>query len=108
MRTDVDVHDLPARLDEVIALAKAGQEVVVVANGAPCAKLIPVEPPRGARVPDLHPGAIVMLPGFDDPLSLEPDKAFAEPRPIGLRPGAIVLAPDFNDPLPDEFWSEGE
>lgn len=68
MRTDVEIHDLPARLDELLALVSAGQEVVVVANGAPRAKLIPVGP-MPVRVPDLHPGAMVMLPGFDDPLT---------------------------------------
>jgi prevent-host-death family protein len=75
--TSVDIHDLPARLDEILALAQAGQEIVLVANGTPRAKLLPVDQsqpaPAGKRIP-------------------------------GLRPGAITLSPDFDDPLPDEFW----
>ena len=68
MRTDVEIRDLPARFDELLALMSAGQEVVVIANGAPRAKLILVEP-KPVRVPDLHSGAMVMLPGFDNPLT---------------------------------------
>lgn len=80
MRTDVEFHDLPTRLREVIALAKAGDEVVLTDQGNALAKLVPLQnacetPTRERKVPVL-----------------------------GLRPGAIVLAPDFNDPLPDEFW----
>lgn len=67
MRTDVDVHDLPARLNELIALANAGQEVVVTEEGTPRAKLVPVVPVR-RPVFDLHPGAFVVGPDFDDPL----------------------------------------
>jgi prevent-host-death family protein len=85
MRTDVDVNELPKRLNEVLALASAGQEIVVVANGTPRARLLPVEsnPPQAFSILD-------------------------RPRPIGLRPGAIILPPDFNDPLPDEFWTGEE
>lgn len=78
MRTDVDFQELPARLNEIIALANAGQEVVLTEHGTAKAKLVP--------------------------LSNEAAKAPSEPRTLGLRPGAIILAPDFNDPLPDEFW----
>ena len=65
--TSVDIHDLPARLDEILALAQAGQEIVLVANGAPLAKLLPMSAPV-TRQFDLHPGAFVVGPEFDDPL----------------------------------------
>ncbi|QDU30912.1 hypothetical protein ETAA8_60650 [Anatilimnocola aggregata] len=68
MRTDIEIQDLSARLDEALALANAGEEVILVANGAPKAKLVPVES-AGGRVFDLHPGAFVVGPEFDDPLS---------------------------------------
>ena len=90
MRTDVDIHDLPARLDEVLALASAGQEVVLMANGTARARLMPVSVGIG-HGNNATPSTIVS--GLQ-----------AEPRVLGLRPGAIILAPDFNDPLSDEFW----
>lgn len=67
MRTDVDVNDLPARLNEVLALANAGQEIVVIANGTARARLVPVAEKK-ARIPDLHPGAIEIGPAFYEPL----------------------------------------
>ncbi len=70
MRTDVDIHDLPARLNEAIAMANAGHEVVLTDQGTAKAKLVPFTQ-RRAPVMDLHPGAFVMGPEFDDPLPEE-------------------------------------
>lgn len=82
MRTDVEYTELPARWTEVVALAKAGDEVVLTEQGNALVKLVLVQ------------GAV----GF-------PPSATQRKTPIpGLRPDAIVLAPDFNEPLPDEFW----
>lgn len=67
MRTDVDVNELPARLNEILALANAGQEIVILADGTPRARLFPVDP-NGMRVPNLHPGAFVVGPEFYEPL----------------------------------------
>lgn len=67
MRTDVDISELPARLNEVLALANAGQEIVVCLNGIPRARLFPMEQ-KGSRVPNLHPGAFVVGPEFYEPL----------------------------------------
>ncbi|WP_254513439.1 hypothetical protein [Anatilimnocola floriformis] len=67
MRTEIDVNELPARFHEALALIKSGQEIVVVANGEQ-AQLVSVMK-RGVPTPDLHPGAIVMGPDFDEPLS---------------------------------------
>lgn len=103
MRTDVDVHDLPARLDEVIALENTGQEIVLTEHGTAKAKLVPIAA-RRTPVMDLHPGAFVIGPEFDEPFPPQEFPTQDQPRPIGLRAGAIVLPPDFNDPLPDEFW----
>jgi antitoxin (DNA-binding transcriptional repressor) of toxin-antitoxin stability system len=67
MRTQIDVNELPARFNEVLALIHSGQEIVVVADGALKARLVAMER-KGVPIPDLHPGAFVVGPEFDDPL----------------------------------------
>jgi antitoxin (DNA-binding transcriptional repressor) of toxin-antitoxin stability system len=70
MPTMIDIRELPARLDEMLARAAAGDEVVLLDGDAPRARLVPVEAPR-ERILGLHPGAIWTTPDFDDPLPEE-------------------------------------
>jgi antitoxin (DNA-binding transcriptional repressor) of toxin-antitoxin stability system len=67
MATAIDIRDLPARLEEALALADAGGEVVLVDGATPRARLVPFAPP-GQRVAGLHAGAIQPAPDFDAPL----------------------------------------
>jgi antitoxin (DNA-binding transcriptional repressor) of toxin-antitoxin stability system len=67
MTTAIDVRELPARLDEAIALASAGGEVILVDGTSPRARLVPIVPVP-PRIPGLHPGAIQLAPDFDAPL----------------------------------------
>lgn len=76
MSTTVDVHDLPARLHEVLAKALSGDEVIVTEGSAPRARLLPL--------------AMALAP---------------QPRVAGLHAGAIEASADFDAPLPDEFWA---
>ncbi len=69
----VDVADLAARLDELVALAAAGTPVVIRAGGRDRATLgpppTPSAPPAGGKrewVFGLHAGQIVMADDFDD------------------------------------------
>ena len=71
----IDVKDLPARLDEALASAAAGDEVIVTDGTNPRARLVPLPPP-GGRVAGLHPGAYQIAPDFDDPL---PDEFWTGP-----------------------------
>lgn len=64
MRTDVDIQEVPARFEELVALAEAGQQVVILVNGTARALIAPLTRP----FPGLHPGAIVLGPDFNDPL----------------------------------------
>jgi antitoxin (DNA-binding transcriptional repressor) of toxin-antitoxin stability system len=67
MATAIDIRELPARLEEALALASAGREVILLDGSSPRARLVPYEPapPRAAG---LHPGAIQPAPDFDAPL----------------------------------------
>ena len=72
--TAIDIRELPARLDEALALASAGGEVVLLEGSTPRARLVPFV--SAPRVAGLHPGAIQSAPDFDAPL---PDAFWAGP-----------------------------
>jgi antitoxin (DNA-binding transcriptional repressor) of toxin-antitoxin stability system len=67
MTTAIDIRELPARLDEVLALAAAGGEVILLEGSTPRARVVPFGP-APPRVAGLHPGAIQPAPDFDAPL----------------------------------------
>jgi antitoxin (DNA-binding transcriptional repressor) of toxin-antitoxin stability system len=65
--TEVEVHDLARRLDELVSLAAGGTEVIVTEGHVPRARLLPL--PKGQqRSPGLHAGAIRAADDFDAPL----------------------------------------
>jgi antitoxin (DNA-binding transcriptional repressor) of toxin-antitoxin stability system len=64
----VEIGELSARLQEVLRSIDAGEEVVLTEANVPRARLVAVPASGKERVPELHPGAMQMLPGFDDPL----------------------------------------
>jgi antitoxin (DNA-binding transcriptional repressor) of toxin-antitoxin stability system len=67
MATTIDIRELPARLEEALALATSGGEVILTDGATPRARIVPL---GGAspRVPGLHAGAIQTAPDFDAPL----------------------------------------
>jgi antitoxin (DNA-binding transcriptional repressor) of toxin-antitoxin stability system len=67
MATPIDIRELPARLDEALALAAAGGEVILLDGATPRARLVPLESPT-PRAAGLHPGALLPAPDFDAPL----------------------------------------
>lgn len=64
MATAIDVRELPARLDEALALASAGGEVILLDGSIPRARLVPLGPST-PRTAGLHPGALQLAPDFD-------------------------------------------
>ena len=70
MTTAIDIRELPARLDEVLALASAGGEVILLDGLTPRARLLPLAP-TPQRTAGLHPAALQPGPDFDAPLSDE-------------------------------------
>ena len=69
----MDIRELPSRLDELIALASAGHEIVFVDRDLPLGRLVPIASCL-QRTPGLHPGAMIPADDFDDPL---PDSFWA-------------------------------
>jgi antitoxin (DNA-binding transcriptional repressor) of toxin-antitoxin stability system len=67
MATAIDIRELPARLEEALALASAGGEVILLDGSIPRARLVPFGP-APPRVAGLHPGALQAAPDFDAPL----------------------------------------
>ena len=67
MVTTIDIRELPARLQEALALAASGGEVILTDGAAPCAADRPVRRTT-PRVAGLHAGAIQAAPDFDAPL----------------------------------------
>jgi antitoxin (DNA-binding transcriptional repressor) of toxin-antitoxin stability system len=67
MTTAIDIRELPARLDEALALAAAGGEVILLDGSTPRARLVPLGP-LPSRAAGLHPGAIQPAPDFGAPL----------------------------------------
>lgn len=65
--TLIDIRELAARLQEALALASAGNEVVLTDGATPRARLVPCPPP-GQRVAGLHPKAMEPSDDFDAPL----------------------------------------
>jgi len=63
MATAIDIRDLPARLEEALALAAAGHEVILLDGPTPRARLVPYGP-APPRVAGLHAGAIQSAPDF--------------------------------------------
>ena len=48
------VSELKASLSRYLARVKSGEEVVITERGRPVAKLVPLEPARGAEAERLH------------------------------------------------------
>jgi antitoxin (DNA-binding transcriptional repressor) of toxin-antitoxin stability system len=66
-RVKIEIGDVPARLQEIITLATAGTEVIVMDGKVARFKVVPLPTSPGRRL-GLHPGAIEVADDFDDPL----------------------------------------
>lgn len=73
MVTAIDIRELPGRLEEALAVASAGGEVILLEGSTPLARLVPPGP-AAPRAAGLHPGALQPAPDFDAPL---PDEFWA-------------------------------
>ena len=67
MTTTIDIRELPARLEEAIALASAGGEVTLTDGPIARARLVSVQP-IAERIAGLHAGAMEIAADFDAPL----------------------------------------
>lgn len=76
MTRTVRVDEAQEKLQDLLAQALAGNEVIITEHGKPVARLVPVPvaPPKKKK------------------------------RVAGLNRGTIWTSEDFDQPLPDEFW----
>ena len=73
MAVTIDVRELPARLQEALDIASAGDEVILAEGTTPRARRLPLQSAAG-RVAGLHAGAIEAAADFGAPL---PDEFWA-------------------------------
>lgn len=74
MTQTVSVDEAQNKLQDLVAKALAGDEVIITEHGTPVARLVPVVAHSKKK------------------------------RVAGLNRGAISTSEDFDEPLPDEFW----
>ena len=74
MTQTVSVDEAQNKLQDLVAQALAGDEVIITERGTPVARLVPVVAHSKKQ------------------------------RVAGLNRGAISTSEDFDEPLPDEFW----
>lgn len=83
--TVIDLHEAETRLDELVARAEAGEEVVIARSGAPAVRLVPVDHPPVRR----QLGWLVGL------IEVPPDSAL-----IGEDPDVLALFEGESSPMP--------
>jgi prevent-host-death family protein len=74
MTQTVSVDEAQDKLQDLVAQAVAGNEVIITEHGTPVVRLVPVIMPSKKK------------------------------RVAGLNRGTISTSEDFDEPLPDEFW----
>ncbi|MHB9103220.1 MAG: type II toxin-antitoxin system Phd/YefM family antitoxin [Sulfuricella sp.] len=66
----VNIHEAKTHLSELLALALAGEEVVIAKANKPIARLVPLEHPKPQRKAGLHVGEDFWVSeDFDEPLA---------------------------------------
>jgi len=82
MTVIVDLRSKDATLAALVDRARNGEEVVVVENGTPVARLVPLaaspDTPMEPRQPGSGIGLVRMAPGFDEDLPPELFEALRE------------------------------
>ncbi len=68
MSKNVTIEEADGHLGDLIKLAEQGEDVVIVQNSQPKARLVPVRSVTGARVFGQYHGKIAVKTDFDAPL----------------------------------------
>jgi prevent-host-death family protein len=66
-----NIHEAKTQLSKLIRQVRAGEEVIIADAGIPVAKLVPIEPPKAARVLGADHGKIWTAPDAFEPLAAE-------------------------------------
>lgn len=67
----VDIHSARISLEEVLAAVRKGAAIIFTEGSVPLARMIPLSSSKGARIPELHSGAMEESDDFDEPLADE-------------------------------------
>lgn len=68
MTQTVNVEEAKNQLQDLLALALAGNEIIITKDGKPLARLVPVNPQGKKRVAGLNRGALWVSEDFDESL----------------------------------------
>lgn len=63
----IEIRDAAGKLAELVQLARDGEDVVLVENGEPVARIVAL-PRKARRVFGSAKGRIIISPDFDEPL----------------------------------------
>ena len=66
--TTIRIDQAETHLSELIARANAGEEIVIVQNGSPVARLVPIPAAKPKRRFGAMKGKVAVGPEFFDPL----------------------------------------
>ena len=69
MADQIEMNEAKARLDELLARARAGEEIVFAEAGKPVAKLVPADPNPRARAFGMFKGQVWISDDFQSPLT---------------------------------------
>ncbi|MCZ2340942.1 MAG: hypothetical protein LC104_04000 [Bacteroidales bacterium] len=96
---DVDIHEIPARIQELLGKAAAGDRVVITGEGQPLGVLLPLTKPQELRPLGLVQGTITENPpGYHTPLMLVDDPYCEDHNlPPVFRPMLLVNDPDADE-----------
>jgi prevent-host-death family protein len=64
----VNIHEAKTNLSKLLARVSAGEEVIIMNNGKPVARLVPVTQKQKPRRLGAAAGKIYIAPDFDAPL----------------------------------------
>ena len=68
MTQTVSVDEAQNKLQDLLAQALAGNEVIITERGKPAVRLVPIAPSKKKRVAGLNRGTIWTSEDFDEPL----------------------------------------
>lgn len=72
MAQEYSTFDAKAKLSEILREVEKGEEVIITRHGRPVAKVLPVYASAGKkRQLGFAKGEFTILPGFDEPITVE-------------------------------------
>ena len=74
----VNIHEAKTHFSKLLKRVLKGEEVIIARAGQPIARLLPLQPKRGKRVPGSAKGMFTMTDDFDAPLPEDLQRAFEE------------------------------